>query len=250
MILISVLGIYGRVKTAAAAIEKKLDENVLPTEILQRIAEDLDRLASPGFDTKITLKRKLDPSGYELCQLIIQNAIYDKNDKARTFERILWQSAYDYFEDAIIIYRSYGGIALEDKVITDQTQRQRQELGAELLVPLCTGVTFLRIEPPGTIKNSYQWSKGKLPKSLTVSISFAQPFESIAGRLDVEEYEKFTRTIAIDRTRKIRYVFIRKEFETLPEPNELDDYQWDDTPPEDDQSDIDEAETEDMSSED
>lgn len=64
MIMIAALGIYNRVKTAAAAINQTLDENVLPTEILQRIAEDLDRLATPGFDTTISIENKLDVSGY------------------------------------------------------------------------------------------------------------------------------------------------------------------------------------------
>jgi len=81
MVLIATLNIHSRVKNAVAAINEKLDENILPTEILQRIAEDLDTLAAPGFDTAITIKNKRDPSGYDMSQLTIQNRFYDKNNK-------------------------------------------------------------------------------------------------------------------------------------------------------------------------
>ena len=212
MVMLAVLGIYGQVKKAAASINDRLDENDLATEILQRIAEDLDRLASPGFDTSISVKNKTDSSGYNLSQLIIANNIFDKDNKPQTFEKVVWQSSYDEFADTLVLYRSYGGIALEDKVITDEIQADRQDRGEELFIPLCSGMTFFRIEVPGA-KGTSTWTTGKLPKSVRATISFAEPYETETGDFEVAAEDMITRTIAIDRTRKIKYVFVKKDFE-------------------------------------
>lgn len=237
MIMIAALNIYNRVKTAAASINQTLDKNVLPTEILQRIAEDLDRLATPGSDTTLAIVNKFDISGYNIARLTILNRIYDKNNKPQTFEKIVWQTSYDPFEDALILYRSHGGKNLEDKVITDDVQAERQELGAEFFIPLCSGITFFKIRVPvvktagenekaeevrgkdKTVEEEREqflekWTSDKLPKAIAVTISFAEPYLAITGGLDVPENEKITRTIAIDRTRKIKYRFVRKDFET------------------------------------
>jgi hypothetical protein len=45
------------------------------------------------------------------------------------------------------------------------------------------------------------------------TISFAEPFKTLTGTLDVPDTEKITRTIAIDRTRKIKFIFVKKEDE-------------------------------------
>ncbi|MCK4958901.1 MAG: prepilin-type N-terminal cleavage/methylation domain-containing protein, partial [Planctomycetes bacterium] len=59
LIIMSVIMICSRTKRAAASINRKLDSKVLPKEILQRIAEDLDRLAAPGFNVAVTIENKL-----------------------------------------------------------------------------------------------------------------------------------------------------------------------------------------------
>ncbi len=247
MIMIAALGIYNRVKTAAAAINQTLDENVLPTEILQRIAEDLDRLATPGFDTTISIENKLDVSGYNTARLIIQNKIYDKNNKPQTFEKVVWQTYYDPFEEALILYRSHGGRNLEDKVVTDDLQAERQEMGNEFFIPLCSGITFFKIQVPvvkmvgenkkvGELRGEEEvmaeesekflerWGGAKLPKAITVTISFAEPYLAVTGELEVPESEKIARTIVIDRTRKIKYKFVRKDFEP-EDANDIDSNQ-------------------------
>ena len=247
MIMIAALGIYNRVKTAAAAINQTLDENVLPTEILQRIAEDLDRLATPGFDTTISIENKLDVSGYNTARLIIQNKIYDKDNKPQTFEKVVWQTHYDPFEEALILYRSHGGRNLEDKVITDDLQAERQEMGNEFFIPLCSVITFFKIQVPvvkmvgenkkvGELRGEKEvmaeesekflerWGGAKLPKAITVTISFAEPYLAVTGELEVPESEKIARTIVVDRTRKIKYKFVRKDFEP-EDANDIDSYQ-------------------------
>jgi hypothetical protein len=262
MLVLAVLGIYNRVKASAAAINRTLDKNLLSTEVLQRIAEDLDRLAVSGFDTKISIANRLDASGYNITQLIIQNTVYGDNNISRIFEKIIWQTYYDPFEESLILYRCHDGINLEDKVITDDLQAERQKAGTALFIPLCTGITFFKIRVP-TIKNLVEeslkeetyvdygeqsesekfldkWTDNKLPKAVTVTISFGQPYEAVTGELDVPENEKITRTIAIDRTRKIAYKFIRKEF--APEDaNDINSSQASIIEPEIDEDDKDKA---------
>lgn len=221
LIMVAVIMTYGRVRNAAGSINRKMDEGALPTEVLQRIAEDIDRMAAPGFDVTITVNNKFDPSGYGLCRMIIENKIFDNKKKAKTFEKVVWQSAYDEFEDALIIYRSFGGMVDEDRIIADEAQVKRRQLGTELFIPLCSGVTFFSIRPTGKKQALHEWVWPKLPKSLIATISFAEPFETDAGRLDVMVEDKIVRTIAIDRSRKIKYTFVKKIFE-VPDPNDMD----------------------------
>jgi prepilin-type N-terminal cleavage/methylation domain-containing protein len=221
LIMVAVITTYGRVRNAAGSINQKLDEGVLPAEILQRIAEDIDRLATPGFDVTITVDNKFDTSGFSLCRMIIENKIFDKDKQAKTFERVVWQSAYDEFEDALIVYRSFGGMVDEDRVITDDAQRQRRQSDTELFVPLCSGVTFFSIRPTGKKQTTHKWVWPKMPRTLVATISFAEPFETDTGRLDVMDDDKIVRTIAIDRSRKIKYTFVKKVFE-VPDPNDFD----------------------------
>jgi hypothetical protein len=45
-----------------------------------------------------------------------------------------------------------------------------------------------------------------LPPGVRVTVSFAQPHETVRGAWEVQEEEKISRTIAIDKTRKIKFV--------------------------------------------
>lgn len=250
MIMLASFTIYGRVKDATAAVNETLDRNVVPTEILQRIAEDLDRLASPGFGTTISIDNKFDSSGYNIARLIIQNTLYGEKNRERVFEKIVWQTHYDFFEDSLILYRSHNGYNLEDKVITDDVQIEMKEGGNDYFIPLCTGITFFKIQvpvvkvfgedvklpgldemvevPEEEEKFLDGWGGSKLPKAITITISFAQPYQAVTGELDVLESEKITRTIAIDRTRKIKYRFVARDLEPI-DPNALLDEGLDDT---------------------
>ena len=53
MISVAAINVHARIKKTTESIESRLDSNMLTTEVLQRIAEDLDRLAAPGLDTII-----------------------------------------------------------------------------------------------------------------------------------------------------------------------------------------------------
>ncbi|MBN1457185.1 MAG: hypothetical protein JW912_04975, partial [Sedimentisphaerales bacterium] len=60
LVMIATINIYSRIKSASASVTTLLEKNDLPNEILQRIAEDIDRLAVPGFDTTINIEHRID----------------------------------------------------------------------------------------------------------------------------------------------------------------------------------------------
>ncbi|HIJ67218.1 MAG TPA: hypothetical protein HPP87_02095 [Planctomycetes bacterium] len=250
MIMLASFNVYGRVRSAAAKVNETLDRDTLATEILQRIAEDLDRLAFSDLGTTIFIQNKLDSSGYNVAQIAIKNEVYDENNKPKVFEKIVWRSAYDFFEDSLILYRSHNGYNLEDKVISDDRQIELKQDGNDYFIPLCSGITLFKIQVPvvkvfgenvnlpgldEVVQESGEkerlldgWAGNKLPKAVTITISFAEPYQADTGGLDVLESEKFTRTIAIDRTRQIKYRFVARDLEPI-DPNDLLGEDFDDT---------------------
>ena len=209
MVLVAVLSIYSRAETSAAAITRKLDSSRLPSEVLQRIVEDLDRTAAPGADTKITIENKFE-NGFSTARLTVLKTIYNSKNEKQTFEKIVWQTNYDNNANSLILYRSHSGIALEDKLLDEQ----KEDWERELFVPICTGVTFFKIQVPieeGIFQDN--WTSDSLPRGIVVTISFAEPFKTLAGTLDVPEDEKIIRNIAVDRTRVIKFILVKKEGE-------------------------------------
>ena len=214
MILVAVLGVYSRAEHASAATMRKLDSSRLACEILQRIAEDLDGIVAGGEETKmLPLQNKLD-NGFPTARLVIRKTIKDDRDNEKVFEEIAWQSSYDYESatEGLVLYRGYSGIALEDKVL----DKNKENYERELLVPICTGVTFFRIEAVNGEETITNWG-GSLPPGIEVTISFAEPYKRVDGSLDVPEEQKITRTIAIDRTRKIKFEIEASEEEQAEE---------------------------------
>jgi len=223
MIIVAGINLFSRVKASATTINQRLDETIQTTEILQRIAEDIDRLTSPGFDTTLTLKNKFE-NGYNLTQMILENRFYDKNQKPQIFEKIVWQSDYDYVEDSVILYRSHSGLNLEDKVIDKYLEEQ--EKGSELFIPFCEGITLFSIQIPKGQEFADSWNSRTLPRAVNIVVSFAEYEEIFPGVFEVPPEKIMSRTVAIDRTRKIKFVFVERDFEKeyLDEndPNNMD----------------------------
>jgi len=215
MVLVVVLSIYSQVETAATAITRKLDGSQLPFEVLQCIAEDVDRIVEGGADTSVTIENKFE-KGYQSARLVILRTISDSKGKARTFEEIIWQTAYDYENDAngLVLYRSYSGMGLEDKLLDEQRHSWEKEYP---FVPICDGVTFFKIEVRRGDYALDEWTPGSLPPGIIATISFAEPFEALDGTLDVLDVEKITQTIAVDRTRKIGFMLVKKEYDSEEE---------------------------------
>jgi hypothetical protein len=80
MIMAAVTGIYIGIKRAEVSINRRLEGGFLAMEVLQRISEDIDRLAMPGSDAAVTIKNKLDIRGYKISQMIIESKIYGKDN--------------------------------------------------------------------------------------------------------------------------------------------------------------------------
>ncbi|MHC4157273.1 MAG: type IV pilus modification PilV family protein [Planctomycetota bacterium] len=208
MVLVAMLQVYGQAEKSAASVRRRIDSPRLPSEILQRIAEDLDGIIASDPDTKISVENKL--KGFPACRLTIQKTIKDSRNRPQVFEKIVWQSSYDYFSDVdgLVLFRSHSGMSLEDKMLDEKRALVEKEYP---LVPICGGVTYFKMQVPRGEELLERWLSTSLPPGVVVAISFAAPFETVEGTLDVLEEEKTTRTIAIDRTRKMKFEIVKRE---------------------------------------
>ncbi len=207
MVLVAVLGVYSRVESAAASVTRKLDNTRIPYEILQRITEDIDRIVSPSADTKVTIENR-SQKGYHGARMTILKTIFDRTNRKKTFERIVWQSAYDYETDneGLVLYRSHSGVTLEDKLL----DKKKEKWETELFIPMFTGITYFAIQVPAGEELQDKWTSDAMPNSIVVTISFAKPFKTLSGTFDVADTEKIVRTVAVDRVRKIKFVIVEK----------------------------------------
>jgi hypothetical protein len=192
---------------------RKLDSTRLSTETLQLITEDLDTITVSGPDTRITIESNKFDNGIPTARMTIRKTVYDRRNQEQTFEQIIWQTSYDYDSDAggLALYRSHTGMALEDKLLDEQRDRSES---AYSFIPVCTGITYFRIQVPRGENFQDRWTSPSLPPGVTVTMSFAEPFRTVRGTLDVPEQEKITRTIAIDRTRKLKFQIAPTEVES------------------------------------
>ncbi|MBN2315187.1 MAG: hypothetical protein JXM79_14755 [Sedimentisphaerales bacterium] len=206
MVVVAVLAVYHRAERSANAVLLRIDESQLPREVLQYIAEDLDSMISSGSDAQVTIQNKLESTAsgklIPAARLSFTRTITDSSGKEHIFEEVIWQSSYNIesLSDGLVLYRSHSGINLEDKVL----QQNKYDWEKELFVPLCSGVTYFNISATSGENLVDRWG-GTPPTGIVVTLSFAEPFKNVDGSYDVPEEEKFTRTIAIDRTRKIQF---------------------------------------------
>ena len=201
MVLVAVLIVYNRAERSAAAVTRKLDETRLLSEVMQRIAEDLDGIIA-GTDTKINIENKFE-NGFPTARLTITKTFFDRRNQEQTFESIVWQTNYDFTSnvDGLVLYRGHSGIALEDKLL----EKDKSDWKRELFVPICAGITFFRVKVPWGQAYLEKWTSTSLPPGIEVTISAGEPFKTVGGTLDVLDEEKIIRTIAVDRTRKIKF---------------------------------------------
>jgi hypothetical protein len=206
LVTVAVLGIYHRAEKSVAAVTHRLDGSRLPGEVLQRIAEDLDNIISSSSDAKITIDNKFENVASAMlipaAKLVITRTIEDSKDKEQIFKEIIWQSSYDFegASNSLTLYRSAGGLDMEDKVL----EKYKDDFEREAFVPICSGITFFKIGALSGKEPIEKWN-GTPPRGIIVTISFAEPYKKADGTFDVPDEEKITRTIAIDRTRKIRF---------------------------------------------
>ncbi len=223
-LLTAVLQMYHRVRRDVSQLTGHLDENRLAQEILQKIAEDIDRLVAPGFDATIQFRNKYD-NRYNSAQLTIENKYYGKGNppRADVFERVVWQTTYDPFTQSLILYRMHDGLNYEDKVIESGSDVSPS---GGLFIPITDGLTHFELRAQQGDAFGTAWTSTTLPTAVQIGISFAPLEELPTGRLGVPEEKILYRTVAVDRTRFIPYQFIPRKIdtETLPavDPNDID----------------------------
>jgi len=211
MILIAVIGTYIHVQRSSAAITAKFDSAKLPRDILQLITEDLDEIIANIQDVQISFQNKKDQNGYNQAKLEITKFITDKANIQVPFEKIVWQSAYDYDSDSpgLVLYRSRDGLGMEDKLL----EQVKQPLERGLFVPVCPAVTLFQVQSGIGTNLADNWNAAALPPNIVVTISFAQPVEVSPNYWEIPETQKTTKTIVIDRTKKIPFVIEHKEYQ-------------------------------------
>ena len=214
LVLMAVLGIYNRMRVSGLVILDRLEQNRLQNEILQKIAEDIDRLAAPGFDATIKFQNRVN-NGYRSASLILENSYYGNKDKKEIYERIEWLTSYDPQLDSLKLYRMHGGLNIEDKVLGVDPE-------APPYIPVAEGLTHFEVKARQGDNVLGAWTSDTLPKGVRVALSFALPQQLSDGTVGVPEEDVFFRTIAIDRTRLISYQFIKKKFD-LPEEEDPND---------------------------
>lgn len=214
LVLISAISVYSQMQRAAREIGDTIENRLLPDEILQRIAEDLDKIVAPlsgqAADTKISVKNKVDEI-YQSAQMKITRTYYDNKNEKQIFEEIIWQSNYEWDVNGLILYRSHSGLTVEDKLLGEEKSKSNREL----FIPVAAGLTCFKIESltGGNFVNA--WTADALPRAVRISISFAAPYQDIDGQYIVPQSGMITRTVAIDRTRQIKFKFIPPDFNEL-----------------------------------
>jgi len=215
MVLVAVLTVYGRMNDAADAVLRKIDSPALAAEVFQCIEEDLDRVLGTEPGVTMQIQNGSDHK-YARAQLVIRRTLRDSRNQEQTFEEITWRAGYDYDSSyGLVIYRGHEGINSEDQLLDQKRDAWEKNYP---LVPICRGVTLFQIEIPKGDELLDRWSDTALPPGVKVTISFARPFETVRGTFDVNDTDKITRTIAIDETRKIRFVASTTGFEGV-DPN-------------------------------
>jgi hypothetical protein len=218
MVLIVVLAIYSRAQSGAAAVLSRLESNRLPREIFQRMAEDLDNIMSAGEDARISIENKFQDS-LPVAKMELTRLVNDAKDQPQQLERVVWQSSIEPDTGLLALYRSHSGIALEDKLLDDQKQPWQREL----FVPICTGLTFFRIEIPKGETVLDKWADEKPPTAVKITMSFVEPYKTATGTFDVPEQDKIVRTVALDRTRKPAFTIPAFDANQLMDANRFAD---------------------------
>lgn len=218
MIMAAAAGIYIRIRRVEISINSRLKEGALGREVLQRVAEDIDRLALPGADITMIIKNKTEEGGYKSSQMVIESSIYDKDNKKQVFEKIVWQSKADADANGMIVYRAHSGYTVEDKMLDEPKQQYEREM----FVPVCRGASLFLIEAASSADSKFSlgWNKEKLPGGVQISISFAEPIENLLGDMEVPQEEIKSRVVAVDRIRQMAYQFVKAD---IPDINDIND---------------------------
>ncbi len=215
MILTAILTIYGRANQAADAVLQRIESPSRAAEVLQLIAKDLDDTLGAD-DMMIVIRNGLD-NNFARAELVLRRTFHDRENKVQVLKEITWRAGYDREGEVpgLILYRSYNGVAPEDKLLDDGRQAWEKNYS---FVPICRGLTFFQILACKGDELVDRWSTPAPPSGVQVTLSFAEPYETVRGTWEVTDEEKISRTFVVDATRKIKFVA-----SAASEPNESTD---------------------------
>jgi hypothetical protein len=210
MVLVTLFTLYSQTRRDADTISSSLEKSGLPERILQLIAQDLDRFY--GITEDVTFNLQTRPEGGLVgSSVIMESRIYDRFSSPQTYERIIWQTRYDAESQSMVLYRGHSGLIAEDKLL--ESPPIAEERGQ--LVPLCRGLTYFEIGAVvGGLKRT-AYGGPVTPPQVVVSLSFAEA-EKKGDEYVIPPEQIITRTITLNRLRKINYVFTEPN---LAEPN-------------------------------
>lgn len=222
-VLMAVLSIYGQFQRSASAIIARIERPQLLTEILQRIAEDVDRLVDSSHEVTVTVENRFD-NGYPIARLVLEKSYSDRAPEDPPLEEIVWQGHVDVGTNRIVLYRKHSGLMLEDKLL-DAKRKPVEE--SYPYIPLAGGLTAFRIRVPQGINWLDQWHGKTPPTGIEVMLAQAEPQKTPRGNWEVAKKDQFVRTIAMDRTRIIPFAVEgvpagSQESESDEKPGQLD----------------------------
>jgi hypothetical protein len=214
MILAVILGIYGRANQTAGAVLAKIEGPALVSEVLQLIADDVDRTF--GADDVFVQIRNGPDNGFARAELVLRRVYHDKDNKEQVLEEITWRAAYDSesVTPGLILYRSREGAGQEDKLLEDQREDWERNVP---FVPVCRGATFFRIQACKGEELLDTWPLSAAPAGVKITISFAEPYQTARGTWEVPDEEKISRTFVVNAMRKIKFAMNSSE-----DPNQVD----------------------------
>ena len=223
LLITAVMAMYYHTRRGVARLAGQLEENRLAREILQKIAEDIDRLAAPGFDATMSFRNKYD-NGCNAAQLTLENKFYDSSapPKPQVYDRVVWQTQYDSWSQSLVLFRMHEGLNLEDKVL-EKDAAASPSLG--MFIPVADGLTHFEVVTIDKDTVTAQWVQQTLPTSVRIGVSFAPLQQLPDGRLGVPPELVLYRTVAIDRTRFIPYEFVPRKLDAAGVKTDEDEKQ-------------------------
>jgi len=203
MVLTAILTIYSRANRAATAVLEKVEGPSLSMEVLQLIAEDFDRFLGAD-DVTMQIRNGFD-NGFARSDLVLRRVYHDKDNKEQVLEEITWRAGYDSEGETpgLILYRSREGAGQEDKLLENQRKDWEKNY---TFVPVCRGLTFFQVQACKGEELLDQWPPSAPPAGAKVTISFAEPYKSVRGTLDISDEQKVSRTFVVNAMRKIKFV--------------------------------------------
>ncbi len=217
ILVISLTTIYDASTRAIASVNQRIEKGSSTSEIMRLIVDDITKASSAGTDTTFTLKSKLS-GGAALYRFEIASKIYDNTGKELIYQKVIWQSDYDFITDTISLYRSAGGMMPSDPIASTQAKENPQ---SDIFIPVCQGLTYFTIKvpqiqdtPQGQIVDYLdQWANDEMPGGVVVELSFEPPVEYVTGEIEVLPEDRLVESISLNRSKEYRFQFVAKDLD-------------------------------------